>query len=94
MHSEVDRAWKLVETAKEKEEKARTIIQGLRDEISAKDQNPVETAKVASTNEKETPKGEDVKEVEEGGKSNTMYIVAGSVFVAAIGAAAFIFMKE
>ena len=31
---EVNRAWKLVETAKVKEEKAREIIQGLRDEIA------------------------------------------------------------
>ena len=31
---EVNRAWKIVETAKVKEEKAREIIQGLRSEIA------------------------------------------------------------
>ena len=34
LKTEVDRAWKLVETAKVKEEKAREIIQGLRNEIA------------------------------------------------------------
>ena len=34
LKTEVDRAWKLVETAKVKEEKAREIIEGLRNEIA------------------------------------------------------------
>ena len=34
LKTEVNRAWKLVETAKVKEEKAREIIQGLRNEIA------------------------------------------------------------
>ena len=34
LKKEVDRAWKLVETAKEKEERARKIIQDLRGEIA------------------------------------------------------------
>ena len=98
MHTEVDRAWKLVETAKEKEEKARKIIQELKDEVQAKTTNPGtgSVAIVGSVNEKEAPKGEDAQEVqeaEEGGKTKTMYIVAGSVVVAAIGVAAFIFKK-
>ena len=34
LKTEVNRAWKLVETAKVKEEKAREIINGLREEIA------------------------------------------------------------
>ena len=60
MHAEVERAWKLVETAKEKEEKARKIIQELKDEVQAKTTNPGSVAVVGSVNEKEAPKGEDV----------------------------------
>ena len=52
-----------------------------------------ETAIVGSINDKENPKVEDFKEAEEGEKSNKMFIVAGSLFVTAIGAAAFLFMK-
>lgn len=34
LRREIEKCWKLVETAKEKEEKARKIIQGLKDEIA------------------------------------------------------------
>ena len=76
------RAWKLVETAKEKEEKARKIIDDLKDELAK--------AKGGAAG----GSGETGEVAEEGGKSNTMMYAIGAVAVAAIGTAAFFFMKK
>ena len=87
------RAWKLVETAKEKEEKARKIINDLKDEIARmKEGGATPAGEVEAVTVKET--AEKAEAAEEGGKSNTMMIAVGAVAVAAIGAAAFLFMKK